>query len=232
MTADEIWLLARYDYQRDIRAWTILATTWCLIPVISPSLRYWQPARYDCYRYLGDIARYEILLLATYCSLAPCEILLPARNGYLRDIASNAIWLLVRYACLQNINYTRMPFQVIGNIDSQRNMTAYGYQLPIQLYCQIGGYTEILLLVEYCCQRHNSEILVPLDIRCGGANDGRTPILGCTQEPRRKAAYCIDVVMCVREKRREKVGGSRIVGGGRIGGGISCRRRIIVLNGT
>ena len=23
-------------------------------------------------------------------------------------------------------------------------------------------------------------------VRCGGANDGRTPNLGCTQEPRRK----------------------------------------------
>ena len=85
MTADEIWLLARYDYQRDIRAWTILAITWCPIPVISPSRRYWQPARYDCYRYLRDIAPYEILLLARYCYLremATCEILLPTRYGY------------------------------------------------------------------------------------------------------------------------------------------------------
>ena len=122
---------------------------------------------------LQDIAP---LLLARYCSLAPCEILLPARNGYLRDIGSDAIWLLVRYACLQNINYTRMPFQVIGNIDSQRNMTAYGYQLPIQLYCQIARYTEILLLVEYCCQRHNSEILVPWDICTCYINYNRMPI--------------------------------------------------------
>ena len=62
--------------------------------------------------------------------------------------------------------------------------------------------------------------------RCGGANDGRTPNLGCTQEPRRKAAYCIDAVVSVGEKKREKVGKSRIVeksridGKGRIGGGI------------
>ena len=40
--------------------------------------------------------------------------------------------------------------------------------------------------------------------RCGDANDGGTPILGCTQEPRRKAAYCIDIVVCAREKKREK----------------------------
>ena len=48
--------------------------------------------------------------------------------------------------------------------------------------------------------------------RCGGANDGSTPILGCTQEPRRNAAYCIDVVVCAQEERREKrekVGESR-----------------------
>ena len=31
--------------------------------------------------------------------------------------------------------------------------------------------------------------------RCGGANNGRTHILGCTQELRRKAAYCIDIVV-------------------------------------
>ena len=61
--------------------------------------------------------------------------------------------------------------------------------------------------------------------RCGGANDGSTPILGCTQEPRKKAAYCIDVVMCVQENRREKrVKGrkGRIEGKGRIGGGIAA----------
>ena len=74
--------------------------------------------------------------------------------------------------------------------------------------------------------------------RCGGANDGRTPILGCTHEPRRKAAYCIDVVVCAQEKRREKrekVGESRkrrIERKGRIGGGINCGQRIIGLNGT
>ena len=45
--------------------------------------------------------------------------------------------------------------------------------------------------------------------RCGGANDGSTPILGCTQEPRKKAAYCIDIVMCTREKKGEKGGESR-----------------------
>ena len=28
--------------------------------------------------------------------------------------------------------------------------------------------------------------------------------MGCTQEPRRKAAYCIDIVVCAREKKREK----------------------------
>ena len=39
---------------------------------------------------------------------------------------------------------------------------------------------------------------------------GRTPILGCTQEPREKAAYCIDVVVCVGEKKREKVEKGRI----------------------
>ena len=56
---------------------------------------------------------------------------------------------------------------------------------------------------------------------CGGANDGGTPILGCTQEPQRKAAYCIDVVVCAREKKREKEGESRksrIERKGRIGG--------------
>ena len=59
------------------------------------------------------------------------------------------------------------------------------------------------------------------DMRCGGANDGGTPILGCTQEPQRKAAYCIDVVVCAREKKREKGGESRKSGierKGRIGG--------------
>ena len=57
--------------------------------------------------------------------------------------------------------------------------------------------------------------------RCGGANDGCTPILGCTQEPRMKAAYCIDIVMCVREKKREKRRKGkkgRIERKGRIGG--------------
>ena len=43
------------------------------------------------------------------------------------------------------------------------------------------------------------------DMRCGGANDSHTPNLGCTQEPQRKAAYCIDAVVCVGEKKREKL---------------------------
>ena len=45
--------------------------------------------------------------------------------------------------------------------------------------------------------------------------------MGCTQEPQRKAAYCIDVVVCAREKKREKGGESRKSGierKGRIGG--------------
>ena len=59
------------------------------------------------------------------------------------------------------------------------------------------------------------------DMRCGGANDGGTPILGCTQEPRRTTAYCIDAVVCTREKKREKGGEStksRLERKGRIGG--------------
>ena len=44
---------------------------------------------------------------------------------------------------------------------------------------------------------------------CGGANDGRTPSLGCIQELRRKVVYCLDVVVCTQEKRRERRGESR-----------------------
>ena len=121
------------------------------------------------YCFLWDIVTYEILLSMRYCSLegiATCKILLLARYCYLQDIATckkwlpvryrylwdiafDALWLPVRYACLQNITYTWMPFQVICNIDSQRDMTLYGYQPPIQLYCLIVRYTQILLMGYY-----------------------------------------------------------------------------------
>ena len=127
---------------------TAIGTCEILLPMRYCSL--WDIASYEIllpmrYCSLWDIAPWKVLLPAKYCSLrdiATCKILLPARNGYLRDIASDAIWLPVRYACLQNISYTRMPFQVICNMDSQRDMTAYGYQPPIQLYCQIVRYTK------------------------------------------------------------------------------------------
>ena len=53
-------------------------------------------------------------------------------------------------------------------------------------------------------QAYRLQLLEGSRAHCGGANDGRTPILGCTQELWRKAAYCIDVVVCVQEKRKEK----------------------------
>ena len=56
-------------------------------------------------------------------------------------------------------------------------------------------------------------------LRCGGANDGRTPNLGCTQEPRRKATYCIDAAVCAGESKRRK--GRK----GRIGGIVLRARR-------
>ena len=57
---------------------------------------------------------------------------------------------------------------------------------------------------------------------CGGANDGRTPNLGCTQEPRRKAAYCIDAAVCAGKSKRGKGRKGRI-------GGIGCGRGGVVL---
>ena len=58
-----------------------------------------------------------------------------------------------------------------------------------------------LLIQRECLPR----LIIP---RCGGANHSRTTILGCTQEPRRKAVYCLDVVVCAQEngeKEEEKV---------------------------
>ena len=67
---------------------------------------------------------------------------------------------------------------------------------------------------------------------CGGANDGRTPILGCTQELWRKDALLhICSHVCGREKEG-KGRKSRIERKGRIGGDINYGRCIIVLGET
>ena len=79
------------------------------------------------------------------------------------------------------------------------------YFLPSQIQCSLPCQTGSRLHPIPCvlCQPQRIMFFTRLIwytvllTRCGGANDGRTPILGCTQEPRRKAAYCIDIVVCV-----------------------------------
>ena len=137
------------DSQQDIRAWKILAITGCLIPVISPSWRYWQLARYD---FLWVPARYcscEILLPVRYCSLwdiASNAMWLPARYCRQRDISYNRIsvspnltypatlpasevWPPMRYACLYDINYDQMP--IYSKLTSPAILTASEIWLPM-----------------------------------------------------------------------------------------------------
>ena len=106
-----------------MRACKILAITKCLILVFTYTARYdslWLPERYAC---LQDISFKQIPISSdlTYPAILPvCEIWLPARYcfrrdlllgryGYSRDIASDVIWPPARYACLQDVSYKRIP---------------------------------------------------------------------------------------------------------------------------
>ena len=77
-----------------------MATCEILLPTRFATREIWLPARY-CFR--RDLATRGIWLPASDV------IWLPERYVYPRDIASRVIWPPVRYACLQDVSYKRIP---------------------------------------------------------------------------------------------------------------------------
>ena len=124
MATCEIWLPVRYGYLRDISYKRIPISSDLTYPAILPVSEIWLPARYN---YLRDMATREIWILTRYGYLrgmTTCKILaigrflflvispiplycLLARYGY-QEIASDAIWLPARYACLQDVSYKQI----------------------------------------------------------------------------------------------------------------------------